>query len=154
MLAECQIKRDGPNNFLLGCMCTQRRLRSACASAQSDQSLRCLPEAKECLTKTQIRLRGCTGLTETPIFLSVVCSLFLKAIFFITKTCLYNFYPLKPHFYVVKLGFTGVYIIFLICAQKHRLGVLVRTASPRRFKRVPTIYVLSRNMKNIRIFFI
>ena len=32
---------------------------------------------------------------------------------FITKTCLYNFDPLKPHFYIVKLGFTGVYIIFL-----------------------------------------
>ena len=34
----------------------------------------------------------------------------------ITKTCLYNFDPLKPHFYIVKLGFTGVYIIFLISA--------------------------------------
>ena len=33
----------------------------------------------------------------------------------ITKT--YNFYPLKPHFYIVKLGFTGVDIIFLISAQ-------------------------------------
>ena len=38
------------------------------------------------------------------------------------------FYPFKPHFYIVKLGFTGVYIIFLISAQKHRLWVLVRTA--------------------------
>ena len=34
----------------------------------------------------------------------------------------YNFDPLKPHFYIVKLGFTGVYIIFLISAQKHRGG--------------------------------
>ena len=32
----------------------------------------------------------------------------------ITKTRLYNFVPLKPHFYIVKLGFIGVYIIFLI----------------------------------------
>ena len=32
----------------------------------------------------------------------------------ITKTCLYNFDPLKPNFYIGKLGFTGVYIIFLI----------------------------------------
>ena len=40
---------------------------------------------------------------------------------FITKTCLYNFDPLKPHFYIVKLGFTGVYIIFFISAKKHRL---------------------------------
>ena len=52
---------------------------------------------------------------------------------FIMKTCLYNLDPLKPHFYIVKLGFTGVYIIFLISAQKHRLWVLVRTASARRF---------------------
>ena len=51
----------------------------------------------------------------------------------IAKTYLYNFDPFKPHFYVVKLGFTGVYIIFLISAQKHRLWVLVRTASARRF---------------------
>ena len=36
---------------------------------------------------------------------------------FITKPCLYNTDPLKPHFYIVKLGFTGVYIIFLISAQ-------------------------------------
>ena len=35
------------------------------------------------------------------------------------KTGLYNVDPLKPHFYIVKLGFTGVYIIFLISAQKH-----------------------------------
>ena len=30
--------------------------------------------------------------------------------------------PLKPHFYIVKLGFTGVYIIFLISAQKQIVG--------------------------------
>ena len=51
----------------------------------------------------------------------------------ITKTCLYNFDPFQPHFYTVKLGFTGVYIIFLISAQRHRLLVFVRTASSRRF---------------------
>ena len=31
-----------------------------------------------------------------------------------------QFDPLKPHFFIVKLGFTGVYLIFLISAQKHR----------------------------------
>ena len=51
----------------------------------------------------------------------------------ITKICLYNTDPLKPHFDIVKLRFIGVYIIFLISAQKHRLWVIVRTASPRRF---------------------
>ena len=43
------------------------------------------------------------------------------------KTCLYNFDPLKPHFYIVKLGFTGVYIIFIISAQKHSEAVLTST---------------------------
>ena len=92
----------------------------------------------------------------------------------ITKTRLYSFDPLKPHFYKVKLGFTGVYIIFLISAQKHRLWVLVRTASltgvyivflisaqkhrllvlVRTASSSTTIYVLSRNMKNIRNFYL
>ena len=40
----------------------------------------------------------------------------------ITKTCLYNFDPRKPHFYAVKLGFTGVYVIFLISAQNIDCG--------------------------------
>ena len=44
-----------------------------------------------------------------------------------TRPC--NVDPHTPHFYIVKLGFTGVYIFFLIFALKHRLWVLVRTAS-------------------------
>ena len=36
----------------------------------------------------------------------------------IMKTRLYNFDPLKPYLYIVKLGFNGVYIIFLISALK------------------------------------
>ena len=43
----------------------------------------------------------------------------------ITKTCLYNFDPLEPHFYIVKLGFTGVYIIFLTSAQNIDCGYLL-----------------------------
>ena len=39
-----------------------------------------------------------------------------------TTKNLYNFDPLKPHFYIVKLGFTGVYIIFLISAQNIDYG--------------------------------
>ena len=34
----------------------------------------------------------------------------------------YNFDPLKPHFYMVKLGFSVVYIIFLISAQNIDCG--------------------------------
>ena len=55
------------------------------------------------------------------------------------KTYLYNFDPLKPHFYIVKLGFTRVYINFHISAQNIDCGYSL--------ERVPTIYVLSRNMK-------
>ena len=51
---------------------------------------------------------------------------------FIMKTCPCNEDPLTPHSYIVKLGFTGVYIFFIF-ALKHRLWVLVRTASMRRF---------------------
>ena len=65
----------------------------------------------------------------------------------ITKTCLYNFDPLKPHFYIVKLGFTGVCIIFLISAQKHRLWVLVRTASP-------TIYAFEQKYEKYQLFYL
>ena len=32
--------------------------------------------------------------------------------YIITHPCI-NSYPFAPHFYIVKLGFTGVYIIFL-----------------------------------------
>ena len=50
--------------------------------------------------------------------------------FNITKTCLYNFEPLKPHFYIVKLGFTGVYIIFIISAQN--IDCVYSLETPRR----------------------
>ena len=40
----------------------------------------------------------------------------------ITKKRLYNFDPLKPHFYIVKLGSAGVYIIFLILLKKYIEG--------------------------------
>ena len=47
---------------------------------------------------------------------------------FITKTCLYNFDPLKPHFCLVKV--TGVYIIFLISAKNIDCGYFLEP--PRR----------------------
>ena len=50
----------------------------------------------------------------------------------IRKTCPWNIYPLKPHFYVVKLRYTGVCIFFLISNPKHSF-------------RVPAIYVLREN---------
>ena len=49
--------------------------------------------------------------------------------------------PLNPTFIKKNRDLQGYTLFFLISAQKHRLWVLVRTASP----------VLSRNMKNIGI---
>ena len=68
---------------------------------------------------TQIR-RNSTELTHfgvADIWLILQILLSRLLFFYITKTYLYNFDPLKPHFFTVKLGFTGVYIIFLISAQ-------------------------------------
>ena len=48
----------------------------------------------------------------------------------IGKTHLYSLDTLKPHTYIVKLGFTGVYIIFLISAQNIDSGYLLEP--PRR----------------------
>ena len=61
---------------------------------------------------------------RTPVLsvLSVFLLLMKLHSFYITKTYLCNFDPLKPHFYIVKLGFTGVYIIFLISDQNIDCG--------------------------------
>ena len=69
----------------------------------------------------------------------------------ISKTRLYNFDPLNPLLYSKTWVYRGIYYFF-ISALKHRLWVLVRTASSRRFWRVLTIYVLSRNMKKYQNF--
>ena len=69
----------------------------------------------------------------------------------ITKTYLYNFDSLKPHFYIVKLGFAGVYIIFLIFALKHKFWVLLEPPRRGSSNEYPQS-VLSRNMKKISEF--
>ena len=40
----------------------------------------------------------------------------------IRKTCPCNEYPLKPHFYIVKLGYAGVYLFFLFLLQNIDCG--------------------------------
>ena len=53
-------------------------------------------------------------------FFFFCCLLFFLLYFiFIMKTYLYNIDPLKPHLYIVKLGFTGVYIIFFLVLSKN-----------------------------------
>ena len=70
----------------------------------------------------------------------------------ITKTCLYNVDPLKPHFYIVKVGFTGVNIIFLISAQNIDCGYSLEPPRRGGSNEYPQSMFLSRNKKNIRIF--
>ena len=41
----------------------------------------------------------------------------------ITKACIYNVDPFKPYFYIVKLGFAEVNIIFLISAKKQNKNI-------------------------------
>ena len=41
---------------------------------------------------------------------------------YITKKCLYNFEPLEPHFYTVKLGFTGYTLFFLFLLKSIDCG--------------------------------
>ena len=70
------------------------------------------------------------------------------------KTSLYNGDPLKPHFYIVKLGFTGVYIIFLIYAQN--IDCEYSLEPPRRggSNEYPQSMFQAKNMKNIRFFYL
>ena len=58
----------------------------------------------------------------TPVYLKLCV---IPRMICITKTCLYNVDPLKPHFNIVKLGFTGVYIIFLILLKNIDCGYLL-----------------------------
>ena len=116
-----------PANVFKSCNCKGRvanNVDSDQHSAASDQGLHCMPRTvyPKMYDKYSTVKTKWWGFCES-----------WDCFYYIRKTCLYNFDPLKPHFYIVKLGFRGVYIIFLISAQKHRLWVLVRTASARRF---------------------
>ena len=42
--------------------------------------------------------------------------------FIVRKTCPCNMYPLKPHFYIAKLGYGGVYLFFLFLLQNIDCG--------------------------------
>ena len=78
--------------------------------------------------KFLIRLCQCAGWSESSQGAHVLRCVFWRYCpnvfytMYITKTCLYNIDPLKPHFHIVKLGLTGVYIIFHISAQNIDCG--------------------------------
>ena len=96
-------------HFLQDCFYAVQRLRSICATTHSKQNLH----------------RPSKGRKNPDVWLPLACkemaliTLWSCIGWSITETCLYNFDPHKPHFYIVKLGFTGVYIIFLISAPKN-----------------------------------
>ena len=104
------------------------------AFTHSEKGLRC-PVTELKGYRSMFRWMGTT--LEHSLFAYCIMFLFRRwvqnmAIKFnsITKTRLYNFDPLKPHCYILKLGFTGVYIIFLISAQNIDCGYSLE--SPRR----------------------
>ena len=68
------------------------------------------------------------------------------------KTCPYKVDPIKPHFYIVKLGLTGVYSISLLFAQIIDCGYSLE--SPRRgsSNKYPQSMFGAEIEKNIRIF--
>ena len=80
----------------------------------------------------------------------LTCTAFLSH--FIKKTRLYNFDPLKPHFYIVKLGFTGVYIFFLFLLKNIDCGYSLEPPRRGGSNEYPQSMFLSRNMKKISEF--
>ena len=60
--------------------------------------------------------------------------------------------PLKRHFYIVKLGFIGVYINVLISAKNIDCGYSLEPHHRGGSNEYPHSMFFSRNMKNIRIF--
>ena len=99
--------------FVLGCVCSAANYIAALGRASIKPKLR--------LSLYHVFF----------VFKDNLCILYLlhcyhiksvRLVLSITKTYLYNFDPLKPNFYIVKLGFTGVYIIFLIFAENIDCG--------------------------------
>ena len=78
------------------------------------------------VTPKRVRISNCkragVRVIELLLYLFQIQVCFSLYTIAITKTRLYNFDPLKPHFYTVKLGFTGVYNILLISAQNIDCG--------------------------------
>ena len=82
------------------------------------------------------------------ILLYSLLSLFISFSLFIICPCKVD--PLTPHFYIVKLGYTGEQNFFLILLLNIDCGY---SSSLGWFYRVPTIYVLSKNKKKSNFLF-
>ena len=71
---------------------------------------------------------------------------------YITKTCLYKIDPLQPHFYIVKLGLTGVFIIFLSLLMNIDCGYSLEPPRRGGSNEYPQYMFWAEIWKNIRIF--
>ena len=60
--------------------------------------------------------------------------------------------PLEPHFYIVKLGFTGVYIICLFLFKNIECGYSLEPPRRGGSNEYPQFMFWAENMKNISIF--
>ena len=62
---------------------------------------------------------------------------------------------LKPHFYIVNLGYAGVYLhVFFFLFSFFFFFFLLQNIDCGYSLEPPTIYVLSKNKKNIKTFFL
>ena len=115
--------RDGLfylSQILIFLKCSGRQTHLFLKCSASDYCLRCLPIFQQFYKFTGRKKDLSTFYDKYG--LELICRNKKVINGSITKTRLYNFDPLKPHFYVVKLRFTGVYIIFLISAQNIDCG--------------------------------
>ena len=71
---------------------------------------------------------------------------------YIRKTCPCNVYPLKPHFYIVKLGYTGIYLFFLFLLQDIDCGYSLEPPRRGGSNEYPQSMSWSKNKKNIENF--
>ena len=93
-----------------------------------------------------------------PVFLYV----YNKNLKHITKTYLYNFDPLKPHFYILKLGFTGVYIIFLFLLKNIDCGYSLEPSRrgssnecfERKYEKYQSVFIWKFSVFGCEIFYI
>ena len=107
---------------------TQRRFRAASASAQSDHIFTGMfwrAKGASFVYAENEDWSDCVDEQADLSSFSVHVSRYVFShcgTYHITKTCLYNFDPLKPYFYIAELGFTGVYIIFLFLLKNTDCG--------------------------------
>ena len=81
-----------------------------------------------CISFCAVKLNSAKGRTEglhfsiNSVHTTSVRMTFYCFTTFIRKTCPCNEYSLKPHFYIAKLGFAGVYLFFLFLLQNIDCG--------------------------------